>query len=130
MALLARQRFSTHHNRDRIEAFRRLASRRNAIISGNERKRDVSREVVSGIPSHIPTSYVERQNLTLRVTQKRFARLTNGFSKKLTNDAAAVSLYVAHYNLCRVHKALRTTPAVALGIPDRVWPSETCWTPP
>jgi hypothetical protein len=55
------------------------------------------------------------------MTQKRFARLTNGFSKKLTNHAAAVSLYVTHYNLCRVDEALRTTPAVALGIADRVW---------
>jgi IS1 family transposase len=81
----------------------------------------VEREVVSGIPAHISTSYVERQNLTLRMTQRRFARLTNGFSKKLTNHAAAVSLYVAHYNLCRVHEALRTTPAVALGVADRVW---------
>lgn len=81
----------------------------------------VSREVESGVPSYISTSYVERQNLTLRMTQKRFARLTNGFSKKLTNHEAAVSLYVAHYNLCRVHEALRTTPAVALGITDRVW---------
>ena len=81
----------------------------------------VSREVESGLPSHISTSYVERQNLTLRMTQKRFARLTNGFSKKLTHHAAAVSLYVSHYNLCRVHEALRTTPAVALGIADRVW---------
>jgi len=81
----------------------------------------VSREVESGTPSYISTSYVERQNLTLRMTQKRFARLTNGFSKKLTNHAAAVSLYVTHYNLCRVHEALRTTPAVALGIADRVW---------
>ncbi|MGY8665395.1 transposase [Bradyrhizobium sp. UFLA05-109] len=81
----------------------------------------VEREVVSGIPGHISTSYVERQNLTLRMTQRRFARLTNGFSKKLTNHAAAVSLYVSHYNLCRVHEALRTTPAVALGAADRVW---------
>lgn len=81
----------------------------------------VDREAVSGIPAHISTSYVERQNLTLRMTQRRFARLTNGFSKKLTNHAAAVSLYVSHYNLCRVHEALRTTPAVALGIADRVW---------
>jgi hypothetical protein len=55
------------------------------------------------------------------MTQKRFARLTNGFSKKLTNHAAAVSLYVGHYNLCRVHEALRTTPGVALGVADRVW---------
>ena len=81
----------------------------------------VSREVESGLPSYISTSYAERQNLTLRMTQRRFARLTNGFSKKLTNHAAAVSLYAAHYNLCRVHEALRTTPAVALGITDRVW---------
>ena len=55
------------------------------------------------------------------MTQKRFARLTNGFSKKLTHHAAAVSLYVTHYNLCRVHESLRTTPCVALGIVDRVW---------
>ncbi len=73
------------------------------------------------MPANISTSYVERQNLTLRMTQKRFARLTNGFSKKLDHHAAAVSLYVAHYNLCRVHEALRTTPAVALGIAERVW---------
>jgi hypothetical protein len=51
----------------------------------------------------------------------RFTRLTNGFSKQLENHAAAVSLYVSHYNMCRVHEALRTTPAVALGIADRVW---------
>ncbi|MDH2385494.1 hypothetical protein [Bradyrhizobium sp. CER78] len=81
----------------------------------------VSREVESGTPGHISTSYVERQNLTLRMTQKRFARLTNGFSKKLDHHSAAVSLYVAHYNLCRVHEALRTTPAVALGVAERVW---------
>ena len=54
-------------------------------------------------------------------TQKRFARLTNGFSKQLDHHAAAVGLYVAHHNLCRVHEALRTTPAVALGIAERVW---------
>jgi len=81
----------------------------------------VGRDVVSGLPANISTSYVERQNLTLRMSQKRFARLTNGFSKKLANHTAAVSLYVAHYNLCRVHEALRATPAVALGIADRVW---------
>lgn len=55
------------------------------------------------------------------MTQKRFARLGNGFSKKLTNHAAAVSLYVTHYNLCRVHEALRTTPGAALGVADQVW---------
>ena len=64
----------------------------------------------------ISTSYVERQNLSLRMGQRRFTRLTNGFSKKLDNHVAAVALYVAHYNLCRTHEALRTTPAKALGL--------------
>ena len=52
---------------------------------------------------------------------KRFARLSNGFSKKLENHVAAVGLYVAHYNLCRVHEALRITPAMQLGITDHIW---------
>jgi hypothetical protein len=82
----------------------------------------VSREVVSGDPEqYVSTSYVERQNLSLRMGQRRFTRLTNGFSKKLDNHVAAVALYVAHYNLCRVHEALRTTPAKALGVADRAW---------
>lgn len=81
----------------------------------------VSREVVSGVPAEISTSYVERSNLSIRMGCRRFTRLTNGFSKKLDHHSAAVSLYVAHYNLCRVHEALRTTPAVAQGIADRVW---------
>jgi IS1 family transposase len=82
----------------------------------------VSKEVVTGDPDqHISTSYVERQNLSLRMGQRRFTRLTNGFSKKLDNHVAAVALYVAHYNLCRVHEALRTTPAKALGVVDRTW---------
>jgi hypothetical protein len=66
-------------------------------------------------------SYVEQQNLSLRMGQRRFTRLTNGFYKKLDNRVAAVALYVAHYNLCRVHEALRTTPAKALGVVDRAW---------
>ena len=81
----------------------------------------VSREIISGEPEQISTSYVERQNLSLRMASKRFARLSNGFSKRLDCHVAAVSLYVAHYNLCRVHEALRDTPAVALGITDHVW---------
>lgn len=81
----------------------------------------VSREVASGEPEHISTSYVERQNLSLRMGSRRFTRLTNGFSKKLDNHVAAVALYVAHYNLCRVHEALRTTPAKAVGVADRAW---------
>jgi hypothetical protein len=76
---------------------------------------------MSGVPEDISTSYVERGNLSIRMSCRRFTRLTNGFSKRLENHAADVSLYVAHYNLCRVHEALRTTPAVALGIAGRVW---------
>ena len=81
----------------------------------------VERKAVMGEPEHISTSYVERQNLTIRMASKRFARLSNGFSKRLECHLAAVALHVAFYNLCRVHEALRTTPAMALGIADRVW---------
>lgn len=81
----------------------------------------VSREAVYGVPAEISTSYAERSNLSIRMGCRRFARLTNAFSKKLENHAAAVSLYVAHYNLCRVHESLRSTPAIAQGIADRVW---------
>jgi IS1 family transposase len=82
----------------------------------------VEHEVVTGDPEmYVSTSYVERQNLSLRMGSHRFTRLTNGFSKKLDNHVAAVALYVAHYNLCRVHEALRTTPAKAIGVADRAW---------
>lgn len=81
----------------------------------------VERIAVEGDPEHISTSYVERQNLSLRMASKRFARLSNGFSKKIDCHLAAVGLYVAFYNLCRTHEALRMTPAMALGIADRVW---------
>jgi IS1 family transposase len=72
-------------------------------------------------PDHRSTSYVERQNLTMRMSMRRFTRLTNGFSKKAENLTAAVSLHFAHYNFVRVHKTLRTTPAVAAGVTDHVW---------
>lgn len=81
----------------------------------------VERKVVLGEPEYISTSLVERQNLTLRMSQRRFTRLTNAFSKKLENHMAAVALYAAHYNFCRVHGALRVTPAMHLGIADHVW---------
>jgi IS1 family transposase len=74
----------------------------------------VSRAAVMGEPECISTSYVERSNLTLRMSSRRFTRLTNGFSKRLENHLGAVALYVAHYNLCRPHEALKTAPAVAL----------------
>lgn len=81
----------------------------------------VHRMVVSGRPRRVSTSYVERSNLTLRMQQRRFTRLTNGFSKKLRNHRAAVALYVAYYNLCRVHESIRMTPAMALGVADHIW---------
>ncbi len=79
--------------------------------------------VVQGNPDpvHISTSYVERQNLTMRMSMRRFTRLTNGFSKKVENLAAAVSLHFMYYNFARVHKTLGTTPAVAAGVADHVW---------
>jgi IS1 family transposase len=76
---------------------------------------------VIGRPREISTSYVERQNLTMRMQQRRFTRLTNAFSKKYEHHVAAVALYAAHYNFCRVHEALRITPAMQLGVTDHVW---------
>ncbi len=81
----------------------------------------VEREAVIGLPTQISTSYAERSNLSIRMSARRFARLTNAFSKKLENHAAAVSLYVAHYNLCRYHETIRSTPAEALGLTDHAW---------
>lgn len=77
-------------------------------------------KVVSGDsdPKHLSTSYVERQNLTMRMSMRKFTRLTNGFSKKLENHGHALALYFMHYNFCRVHKTLRVTPAMEAGIAD------------
>lgn len=72
-------------------------------------------------PDHISMSYIERQNLTMRMSIRRYTRLTNGFSKKLENHVAALSLHFAHYNFCRVHQTLKTSPAVAAGVADHVW---------
>jgi IS1 family transposase len=72
-------------------------------------------------PDHVSTSYVERQNLTLRMSSRRFTRLTNGFSKKVENHAHAVSLHYMFYNFCRVHQSLRVTPAMEAGIANHVW---------
>ena len=69
-------------------------------------------------PKHVSTSYVERQNLTMRMSMRRFIRLTNAFSKKLLNHMHHVSLYFVHYNFCRVHKTLRMSPAMAAGVTD------------
>ena len=75
-------------------------------------------------PRHISTSFVERQNLSMRMGMRRFTRLTNGFSKKLENHGHAVALYFMHYNFCRVHKSLRVTPAMEAGLTDHVWDIE------
>jgi IS1 family transposase len=72
-------------------------------------------------PDHISTSYVERQNLTMRMGMRRFTRLTNAFRKKLENLAAAVALHYCYYNFVRVHQTLKTTPAVAAGVADHEW---------
>jgi IS1 family transposase len=72
-------------------------------------------------PKHISTSYVERQNLTMRMQMRRFTLLTNAFSKKVENHAAAVALHYMYYNFCRIHQTLRVTPAMAAGISDHAW---------
>jgi IS1 family transposase len=86
----------------------------------------VERTVIAGSPDKrlISTSMVERQNLTMRMSMRRFTRLTNAFSKKLENLQAAVALHFAHYNLVRVHKTLRITPAMAANVTDRLWSLE------
>jgi IS1 family transposase len=75
-------------------------------------------------PKHISTSFVERQNLTMRMGMRRFTRLTDGFSKKVENHAAMVAIHFMHYNFARIHKTLRVTPAMAAGLADHVWSLE------
>jgi IS1 family transposase len=84
------------------------------------------KEVIKGYPDpkHISTSYVERNNLTMRMGMRRFTRLTNGFSKKAENLAHAVSLHLMYYNFVRIHQSLRVTPAMEAGISDHVWSIE------
>jgi IS1 family transposase len=83
-------------------------------------------KTISGVPDpkHVSTSFVERQNLTMRMSMRRFTRLTNGFSKKVDNHGHAVALYFMYYNFCRVHKTLRVTPAMEAGLADHVWTVE------
>lgn len=88
-----------------------------AEVTGIEKRR------INGNPdiNEVSTSYVERQNLTMRMNMRRFTRLTNAFSKKLENHMAAISLHFMHYNFCRIHKTLRVTPAMEAGLDDHVW---------
>jgi IS1 family transposase len=79
--------------------------------------------VITGTPEqkHISTSYVERNNLTMRMHMRRFTRLTNAFSKKVENHAHAVALHFMYYNFCKLHKAHRLTPAMAAGVTEHLW---------
>lgn len=83
-------------------------------------------EEITGTPNaqHISTSYVERQNLSMRMSMRRFTRLTNAFSKKVENHAAAIALYFMYYNFGRVHQTLRVTPAMEAGVAAHVWSIE------
>jgi IS1 family transposase len=89
-------------------------------IIGTKRRR------IAGNPdeAHVSTSHVERSNLSIRMQNRRFTRLTNGFSKKLDNHIHMLALYFAFYNFCRIHKTLRVTPAMAAGITDKLWSFE------
>lgn len=80
----------------------------------------ITKEKIEGNPDykHVSTSFVERQNLTIRMTNRRFTRLTNAFSKKVENHINMLALHFLHYNFCRIHKTLRTSPAMAAGVTD------------
>jgi hypothetical protein len=84
------------------------------------------KKVISGNPNpdHVSTSYIERQNLTMRMSMRRFTRLTNAFSKKVENHAHAIALHYMYYNFVRVHKTLRCTPAMAAGVTSKLWSIE------
>lgn len=83
----------------------------------------IRRTYITGDPDsdHVSTSYIERQNLTMRMSIRRFTRLTNAFSKKIENHAHAVALHYMHYNFCRLHQSLKITPAMEAGVTDKLW---------
>ncbi|MCG8430902.1 MAG: IS1 family transposase [Candidatus Omnitrophica bacterium] len=90
-----------------------------AVIGAEQHK-------INGTPKsrHISTSFAERNNLTMRMSMRRFTRRTNAFSKKVDNLACAVALHFMYYNFCRIHQSLRITPAMAAGVTDKVWEIE------
>ena len=102
---------------DGKEAHRRYSP---AEVTGTEKIK------IQGNPDrkHVSTSFVERQNLTMRMGMRRFTRLTNAFSKKLENHVHAIALHFMHYNFARIHKTLRVTPAMEAGVSDHVWTLE------
>ena len=87
---------------------------------------DTEIKMIAGEPNktHVSTSFVERQNLTMRMSMRRFTRLTNAFSKKVENHEHAIALHFMHYNFGRIHKTLRVTPAMAAGVASHVWSLE------
>ena len=91
----------------------------------------VRRRTIVGKPSkeRVSTSFVERQNLTLRMNNRRFTRLTNGFSKKIENHRHSLAIHFMHYNFCRIHQTLRVTPAMEAGLTDHVWSVEEIISP-
>jgi IS1 family transposase len=112
---------------DRVD-FAQLIKVYRASVDGEARYSPaevVDTEVVPVIanpdPKRICTSHVERQNLSMRTSIRRFTRLTNGFSKKWENHWAALCLWFAYYNFCRIHRSLRVTPAMEAGITDHLW---------
>lgn len=118
-----------HHRADHGIEVKKYADDVLVAERGPERKYSVS-EVYSitktalyGVPDpeHISTAHVERQNLTMRMSMRRFTRLTNGFSKKALNLHRALALHFMHYNFCRKHQTLKTTPAIAAKLTDRMW---------
>ena len=102
--------------------------------AGNQQERRYSsgqctgaiKGTVSGNPNeaHVSTSFVERQNLTMRMSMRPFTRLTNGFSKKIENHEHAIAIHYMYYNFGRIHKTLRVTPAMEAGVADHVWTLE------
>jgi hypothetical protein len=91
-----------------------------------EKYKGADKKVINGKPDekNISTSYVERQNLTTRMSMRRFTRLTNGFSKKVENHVYQLSLHYMYYSFCRIHKTLKVNPAMEAGIADHVWSLE------
>ncbi len=105
-----------------------------SLDAGNDAARRCSPGECTGIrkrriegnpdPAAVSTSCVERNNLTMRMSIRRFTRLTNAFSKKIENHAYSVALHFMHYNFCRIHSSLRVTPAMEAGVTKRLWDVE------
>jgi hypothetical protein len=100
-----------------------VPAREAAVRYSPTRLTGTRKEVIKGNPDprHISTSFVERQNWTVRTHMRRYTRLSNGFSRKIENHAAAVALNYFVYNFVRIHRSLRTSPAMAAGVTDRLW---------